>query len=242
MALSSKQKILGSDLGGIELCIILVGYVVLPCFFNTLHMKISSGRAFSSFKDTFPWRNKWLMNEDNARSAPGRRNHVCELKRQRRGHAYLSGNLTIECKSSSQPSFTDGLGAVDFITQHQHRYIDYGLVSQESLEMQQRHNQHQSTVNGLDRCVETARRSQSHIEFGLGFRESVVVRAVHQKDDSVHGRQVIHTVKVGGFRVLSIDHNHLPVGFTLIDQSQSSQNLHFDYFPLRAHLRIEGIF
>lgn len=54
--------------------------------------------------------------------------------------------------------------------------------------------------------------------------------------------QVIYTVKVGGFRVLSIDHNDLPVCFTLIDQSQSSQHLHFDYFPSRAHLRTKDTF
>lgn len=54
--------------------------------------------------------------------------------------------------------------------------------------------------------------------------------------------QVIRTVKVGGFGVLSIDHDDLPVCFTLIDQSQSSQHLHFDYFSPRAHLRIEDTF
>lgn len=51
------------------------------------------------------------------------------IKRQSLWHAYLSGNLTIKSKSSSQSSFTDGLRTVDFITQHQHWYIDYGLVS-----------------------------------------------------------------------------------------------------------------
>ncbi len=49
--------------------------------------------------------------------------------------------------------------------------------------------------------------------------------------------QVIRTVIVGGFGVLSIDHDDLPVCFTLINQSQSSQHLHFDYFSSRAHLR-----
>lgn len=44
-------------------------------------------------------------------------------------HAYLSGNLPIKSKRSPQPSFTDGLRTVNFITQHQHWYIDYGLVA-----------------------------------------------------------------------------------------------------------------
>lgn len=48
--------------------------------------------------------------------------------------------------------------------------------------------------------------------------------------------QVTPTVKVAGFRVLSIDHNDLPVCFTFIYQSQSSQHFDFDYFPSRAHL------
>lgn len=50
--------------------------------------------------------------------------------------------------------------------------------------------------------------------------------------------QAVRTVKVGGFGVLGIDHDDLPVCFSLIDQSQSSQHLHFDYFSSRAHLRI----
>lgn len=46
------------------------------------------------------------------------------------------------------------------------------------------------------------------------------------------------TVIVVGIGVVSIDHNDLPVSFCLIDQSQCSQHLHFDYFPTRAHLQI----
>lgn len=55
-------------------------------------------------------------------------------------------------------------------------------------------------------------------------------------------KQVTPTVKVVGFWVLSIDHNDLPVGFTLIDQSQGSQHLHFDYFSPRAHLKVPVTF
>lgn len=49
------------------------------------------------------------------------------------------------------------------------------------------------------------------------------------------------TVIVVGIRVGSVDHDDLPVSFSLIDQSQCSQHLHFDYFPTKAHLEIEGI-
>lgn len=48
----------------------------------------------------------------------------CQLKDK----AYLSSELTIKSKSSTQSSFTDGLRTVNFITQHQHWYIDYGLI------------------------------------------------------------------------------------------------------------------
>lgn len=48
------------------------------------------------------------------------------------------------------------------------------------------------------------------------------------------------TVKAGGFRVFSIDHNDFPVCFSLIDQSQSPQHLNFDYLSSRTHLRIKG--
>lgn len=52
------------------------------------------------------------------------------------GKAYLSSNLTIQSEGSSKSSFTDGLWAVDFITQHQHWHVDYGLVPEESLNTQ----------------------------------------------------------------------------------------------------------
>lgn len=50
---------------------------------------------------------------------------------------------------------------------------------------------------------------------------------------------VIHTVEAGSLGVLGIDHDDLPVSFSLVNQSESSQHLHLDYFPSRAHLRIK---
>lgn len=52
--------------------------------------------------------------------------------------------------------------------------------------------------------------------------------------------RVTPTVKAGGFRVFSIDHNDFPVCFSLIDQSQSPQHLNFDHFSSRTHLRNKG--
>lgn len=52
---------------------------------------------------------------------------------------------------------------------------------------------------------------------------------------------LIHTVEAGSLGVLGIDHDDLPVSFSLVNQSESSQHLHLDYFPSRAHLRITEI-
>lgn len=66
-------------------------------------------------------------------------------ERERKNQTHLPGNLTIKNQSSSQPSFTDGLGPVNLIPQHQHRHVGDGLVSQESLDGREQRSTDQST-------------------------------------------------------------------------------------------------
>lgn len=85
----------------------------------------------------------------------------------------------------------------------------------------------------IDICSTSARRKHPENDNSLSFPPG--------SSSSFCGVSFFPTVIVGGIGVIGIDHNDLPVRFSLINQSQRSQHLYFDYFPSRAHLEIKGV-